>query len=219
MTDPNSPYHDADAALAVERDRVIARLSRHFAVDELSIEELDARIERAYQARSIAELATVTAGLALAHPPAVAVQARSADPYAYGAAVAHQGHHEQHGRLLSIMSTLERGGLWFVPRNLEIASIMSETKLDLREAQLAPGVTDIQIFGLMTSVVVTVLPGVRVVDHTSPFMAESRNETLEDPSDPNSPYIVRLRGMLVMSELVVRALEPGEKPRKKKRKG
>lgn len=204
--------HADPTALAVERDRVIARLTHHFAHDELSIEELDDRIERAYRARSLEELAALTVGV----PPAP-VGAPAGLPAA-GAAAGPLVHHEEHGRLLSMLSTMKRAGPWVVPRNLELASIMSETRIDLREARLAPGVTDIGVFAFMTQVVITVLPGVRVVDHTSPFMAETRNETLDDPAAPTSECIVRVKGPVIMSELVVRALNPGEKPGRKRKR-
>lgn len=212
MTVPQ-PQPDG-AALAVERDRVIARLTQHFAHDELSIEELDERIERAYKARSLAELQATTTGLALA--PAQQAAAAPADwpaPSA-GALV----HHDEHGRLLSMMSSMRRAGPWIVPRNLELASIMSETHLDLREARLAPGVTEISVFALMTSLHITVLPGVRVVDHSSPFMGDARNETLDDPTAPTNECIVRVKGPVIMSELRIRSAEVGEKPGKRKKK-
>jgi hypothetical protein len=204
-----APLDDA-AALAVERDRVIARLSRHFALDELSIDELDARIERAYRARTADELAALTIDL---HPVHAGVQSTGAQlaatPYAGPLA-----EHEEHGRLLAFMSSLKRRGPWAVPRNLELVSVMSETQLDLREARLAPGVTDIKVFALMTSLKITVPPGVRVVDHTTSFMAEVRNESLDDPTEATSPCIVRLRGSAVMAEVVIRALPIGAKMRR-----
>jgi len=197
---------DLGAAVAVERDRVIHRLSNHFAVDLLSIDELDRRIELAYRARTIEELQALTADL----------QTLPAAPYApAGALVVPPGSegpllaHEEHGRLLSLMSALKRTGPWVVPRNLALRAIMSETKLDLREARLAPGVTDIDVFGFWAAVRITVLPGVRVVDHTTSVMAEVRNEALADESAGSSPSIVRIRGTVVMSELVIQATPPG----------
>ena len=203
-----APLDDA-AALAVERDRVIARLSRHFALDELSIDELDARIERAYRARTPDELAALTVDLLPVAAGASTTGAAPA-PAPYAGPLAE---HEEHGRLLAVMSSLKRRGPWVVPRNLELAAVMSETHLDLREARLAPGVTDIKIFALMTSVKITVPPGVRVVDHTPPFMAEVRNESLDDPTEAASPCIVRLRGSAIMAEVVIRALPIGARKR------
>lgn len=201
-----APLDDA-AALAMERDRVIARLSRHFALDELSIDELDARIERAYRARTVGELAALTDDLHLV-PANVHATGGELAPAAYAGPLAE---HEEHGRLLAFMSSLKRRGPWVVPRNLELAAVMSETHLDLREARLAPGVTDIKVFALMTSLKITVPPGVRVVDHTTSFMAEVRNESLDQPTEATSPCIVRLRGSAIMAEVVIRTLPIGAK--------
>lgn len=200
---------DLGAAVAVERDRVIHRLSNHFAVDLLSIDELDRRIELAYRARTVEELQALTADLqqlpmpAPHGPPGAIV----VPPGSEGPLLAH----EEHGRLLSLMSALKRTGPWVVPRNLALSAIMSDTKLDLREARLTPGVTDIDVFAFWAAVRITVLPGVRVVDHTTSVMAEVRNESLADETAGASPCIVRIRGTVVMSELVIQAKPPGKK--------
>lgn len=203
MPQPPALPDDGGAALAVERDRVIERLSRHFALDEISLEELDARIERAYRARSLAELATITADLTT---PTGQLALTGHFPVS---GAGHPGalvEHEAQGRLLSLMSSITRVGPWVVPRNLEMVAVMSETKLDLRQALLAPGVTDIQIFALWAAIRIAVPPGVRVIDDTSPIMAEVKNESLEDAETFASPgpCIVRLRGTVIMSELKVR---------------
>src|SRR3954468_16484675 len=49
--------------LADARERLIDELSRQFASDNLSIEELELRMERAYKATSVAELQSLTADL------------------------------------------------------------------------------------------------------------------------------------------------------------
>ena len=196
------------AAVAVERDRVIHRLSHSFAVDLITIDELDRRIEEAYRVQTLGELRALLADLDQLQVPAGAAAAvpaaLSAQPYAGALA-----EHEEYGRLASIMSSTKRMGPWVVPRNLTVRAIMSETKLDLREARLAPGLTDIDVFAFWAAVRITVLPGVRVVDHTESMMAEVRNESLGDEMAGASPSIIRVRGTVLMSELVIRAQAPG----------
>jgi hypothetical protein len=202
MSSPNLPAPEGDAAFVVERDRVIAQLSRHFALDELSLEELDSRIEKAYRARSVSDLTVLTSDLG--PMPAGSALAAPAPPGTLA-------EHEDHARVLAVMSSFKRLGPWVVPRNVEMLAVMSDAKLDLREARLAPGVTDIDIFAFWTSVKVIVPPGVRVVDHTTPFLADVANETLLDPTEVASPSIVRIRGSVIMSELKVKTMAIGEK--------
>ncbi|HYD51759.1 MAG TPA: DUF1707 domain-containing protein [Gemmatimonadaceae bacterium] len=196
---------DLGAAVAVERDRVIHRLSNHFALDVITIDELDRRIEQAYRARSVEELRGLIADLEqrpAAHASPTVVPA----PYdARGALL----EHEEYGRIAAVMSNTKRAGLWIVPRNLVVRAIMSETKLDLREARLAPGVTDIDVFAFWAAVRITVPPGVRVVDHTEPIMAEVRNESLGDTLAGTSPSILRVRGSVIMAELVIKTQATG----------
>jgi hypothetical protein len=203
MSSPNLPAPEGDAAFVVERDRVIAQLSRHFALDEISLEELDSRIEKAYRARSMHDLTSLTADLG-AMPPAGASLAAAMPQGALA-------EHEDHARVLAVMSSFKRLGPWVVPRNIEMLAVMSDAQLDLREARLVPGVTDIDIFAFWTSVKVIVPPGVRVVDHTTPFMADVANETLLDPTETPSPSILRIRGSVIMSELKVKTMAIGEK--------
>jgi hypothetical protein len=200
---PMSEPTDLGAAVAVERDRVIHRLSHHFSVDLITIDELDRRIEAAYRAQSVDELRALVSDLEQLPPPVALVPAPAPlpAPRTYGGALTE---HEEYGRIASIMSSTKRLGPWVVPRNLTVRAIMSETKLDLREARLSPGVTDIDVFAFWATIRITVLPGVRVVDHTEPIMAEVRNESLGDDLAGSSPSIIRVRGSVIMSELVIR---------------
>ena len=53
-------------SLNAARELVIEALSNHFAQDDLSLDELERRLERAYKANTIAELDQLTADLRLA---------------------------------------------------------------------------------------------------------------------------------------------------------
>src|SRR5919199_401501 len=120
-------------ALASARERTIELLSAHFAHDLLSIDELDRRLERAYAATSLAELDALTVDLP--HHPSPAQFGAGPLPSEYEEP-------EESGRIVAILSETRRGGLWSVPRRLEVRATMSNLTLDLRSALLAPGVTE-----------------------------------------------------------------------------
>ena len=199
MTDARDPA----PALDVARGRAVDVLSAHFAHDGMTVEELDRRLDRVYAARSVPELETLVQDI----PQGSRALAR------HSAAVATWDDHDEEfhpeaaaesERILAIMSETRRNGLWVVPRRLEVASIMSETVLDMRQASLHAGVTDIDITGIMTKVTIIVPPGVRVSNRVFAFMGAARDRTVRDPDAGAGAPLIRVNGWAVMAEVLIR---------------
>ena len=116
-------------------------------------------------------------------------------------------------RITAIMSSTKRSGVWRPARRVDLLSIMSESELDLTQALLQPGVTEIRLRALMSQVTVIVPPGVRVVLQPSSIMGSVSDETMEPPAVGSGAPVVRITGRIVMTELraVVRRreTEPG----------
>jgi hypothetical protein len=93
--------------------------------------------------------------------------------------------------------------MWRAPKRLDAWCIMSDTKLDLTEAQLASGVTEIHFRALMAAVKVIVRPGVRVVVQPSAFMSSVGEDVGDQPPVGSGAPVVRITGPLIMSELKV----------------
>lgn len=64
--------------------------------------------------------------------------------------------------VLSVFSGQSRKGVWTVPRELRVMTVLGSVDLDLREARIADGETRIHIFALFGSVELLLPPGVRV---------------------------------------------------------
>lgn len=185
----------AGASIEVERQRTIDVLSQHFAHDNLSLDELERRIEGVYRAASVPALRELTRDLPGADAPA-AVPARPAQlPELYAA---------EQGRIVAIMGETRRRGVWLPPRMLDVWTVMSDTHLDLTEAQLAEGVTEIDLRAIMSSVKVIVPPGVRVVVQVGSFMGAVHDDTSDPPPLGSHAPVVRLSGWALMSEVRVR---------------
>ncbi|HYC50235.1 MAG TPA: DUF1707 domain-containing protein [Gemmatimonadaceae bacterium] len=192
------------ASLQGEKERTIALLGEHFAQDNLSLDELERRIERAYRAPDLASLKDLLKDLPSAETAiASRSQAAVASPEIYPL---------EEGRIVSIMSSTKRRGLWQPPRFLDLWAIMSETILDMTRAVLQPGVTELEVRGLMTTVKIIVPPGVRVVTQASGFMAEVSDLTIDPPPVGSGAPVIRITGWVVMGELkvVVRRSELAE---------
>jgi hypothetical protein len=179
------------------RERVVERLSTHYARDQLTLEDLEARLERVYAARTTDAVESVLAGL-----PALA-------PVATPSAAVAEVKRPQRRTFLAVMSGVVRRGAWLVPKRIKAVAFMGGIELDLREAILDPRLTEISVLAVMGGVVVTVPPNVRLESNGFAFMGGFEDQ-LEAPAsgDPNAP-VVKLTGFAFMGGVEVRVLEPG----------
>ena len=182
-----------------ERAKVIEALTEHFAQDRLSMEELEARLDRVYAASTSSALSAVLADLPSLDAPVVA---------AAGAPVVHdtEGARSQKS-LFAFMSGVVRKGPWEVPKLINAVAIMGGIELDLRFAHFTVPVTEIQIVAVMGGVEVIVPPGVRVESNGFAIMGGFGNEVGE-PASPNAP-VVRLTGFAFMGGVEVRVVMVG----------
>jgi hypothetical protein len=182
-------------SLSQTRDRVIEALSKSFADDDLSLEELERRLERAYKATTVAELDELTADLR----SAAASKARTPVPVSSVSSTALVVEHE---RIVAIMSESKRGGLWSVPQALDLLAFMSDTSLDLTHAQLPTGIIDIHARSMMATMKIILPPGVHVVNRLHAIMSSVHNE-LDEQTPPPGAAVIRLSGWAFMAEVKV----------------
>ncbi|HTR77840.1 MAG TPA: DUF1707 domain-containing protein [Gemmatimonadaceae bacterium] len=189
-------------SLSAARERTIETLSTLFANDDLSMEELDRRLEAAYRARSIEELQVLTAdarGPAAAGGPAGTALANP-DPPA-------------HDRLVAIMSESTRRGLWAVPQRLDVLALMSQATIDLSRASLPGGIIDIRVKAMIANVKIILPPGIRVASRIGNVMASvSTDDELDHTAPARDAPVIRLSGWALMSEVktVVRRREDAD---------
>lgn len=190
---PSGPDKQGIVSLEREREKTIDVLSEHFAHDNLSLDELERRIDRVYKASSVAALRDLTKDLQTDLP--VVTQRRVAPlPEVFA---------PEHGRIVSVMTSTKKRGVWQPPRDLDVWCVMSETHLDLTEAHFADGVTEIHLHALMAQVKVIVPPGVRVVVQPDAFMADVSDEILDPPPVGSRAPVLRITGLVIMTELKV----------------
>jgi hypothetical protein len=99
-----------------DRDRVIAMLSAAAGDGRLTMSEHAERVERAYAARTLGELAVLTTDLA--EP--------SAQPFRL----------DHRSPVLALFGRDRRDGRWVVPATVPVVALFGEVVLDLREALL-----------------------------------------------------------------------------------
>lgn len=180
-------------SLEQERERTIDLLSQHFAHDNISLEELERRMERVYRATSLPALRDITRDLPGDAEP-VEKKRAVARPDAFA---------PERGRIVSVMAETKRRGVWQPPKKLDLWCIMSDTRLDLTEAQLSQAVTEIHLRAVMASVRIIVPPGVRVVIQPSAFMSSVDDDVTDQPPLGTGAPVIRVTGPVVMAELKV----------------
>lgn len=190
MSDRPLPTTSLDQA----RERAVERLSVHYARDQLTLDELESRLERAYAARTPEALDEVLVGLPALAPAAAPVPA-ALKP-------------EKRRTYLAVMSGVVRRGAWVVPEDINAVAFMGGVELDMRDATLGP-VTEIHAVAVMGGVQVTVPPNVRLECNGFAFMGGFEDQVRQPASnDPNAP-VVRLTGFAFMGGVEGRVLERG----------
>jgi hypothetical protein len=125
-----------------DRDRVVETLRIAGGDGRLTTEELEDRLETALSARTVAELAALTADLPAGGP---------AGPAAKDLLVV-----KQHG------SRYIKTGRWVVPRRIELRTQLCQVTLDFGEAVFAPGTLHIDVQMVHGKLLIVTPPGVEI---------------------------------------------------------
>jgi hypothetical protein len=91
------------------------------------------------------------------------------------------------------LGAAERRGAWRVPRHLDVRVILGSAELDLREAELAPGLTTIDVSVTLGSVEIKVPAGVAVECGMLATLGSVGETTGYFSGDPETP-IIRIVG-------------------------
>jgi len=196
-------------SLSHAREQKITELSAHFANDDLSLEELERRIERVYKAANVAELDDITADLRAAvapvQSPAGQLARRTSNAVQATASL-------ESGSLRAFMGSTKRVGAWTVPRRLDVSAILSDTHLDLTHALLPPGIIEMDVRAIAAAFKLVVPPGMRVIMDMHAVMSsvESRADDLSPENAPASPGppVVRLTGTAFWADVKVVVRRP-----------
>lgn len=184
----------SNTLLAERRETVIEQLSAGYAGDVLEVEELERRLALVHAAKSPAELDALVTDLVPVRASTALVPAR---------------------KLNVVLGSIERVGPWVVPSHLQARVTWGNLVLDLREAQLGPGVTTIDVRCTMGNVEVIVPPAVAVdVDATS-LLANVEEHTERAATGAS---LVRIVGRVRLGNLEVSTRARGETKRDVRRR-
>jgi hypothetical protein len=185
------------------RERVMQELCEHYAVENLTTEALQDRLERATRATKLEELRGLVSDLPVAAQPTTAAAPAAAAPL--------PSQIPERSMVVAVMGGASRSGQWVPPRELTVIAVMGGAELDFREARLGPGVTEVNMLVLMGGVQLIVPPGVQVEMNGIALMGgfEERHRGATAAHGPDTP-ILRVGGFAMMGGVDVDVRLPGE---------
>ncbi|HEY3353239.1 MAG TPA: hypothetical protein VGQ83_08335 [Polyangia bacterium] len=185
------------------RERTIARLTELFAHDELDLEEFERRVTLAHTAGTLVEVEAVMDGLA----PGAQAGTSSSRALVPAAAV------EPSQRVLAVLGGVNREGAWTPARRIKVRAVLGGVVLDFREANLAPGVIDVEVATTLGGVEIIVPPWLAVQTEGSAVLGGFDHVSRSAPRpDPEAP-LLRVHGLAFLGGVAVRMRLPGESER------
>jgi hypothetical protein len=172
-----------------DRDRVLALLGEAMSDGRLTPDEHSERVQRAFSARTLGELAELTADLVVP----------SAQPVRLDG-----------GRVISgIFGPARRDGRWVVPENLTVTAMFGEVEVDFTQAILQTSRVQLYatVFGGRLRLIVP--DGVSVIVSGPMVLGRKRGST-PPPVGPGTP-VIEVKALVLGGELDVRT------PRKSRR--
>jgi hypothetical protein len=188
------------------RENTIDVLRQSFAQDEMEVEEFERRVELVLRAETPEQLRLLLADLPTA---AVPVKREAAVPRP----VLPADRIPDHAMVVGIMAGGKRSGAWIPARKNWAVGVMGSCELDFRDAQLAPGVTEVRVLAIMGAVEIIVPPDLQVDCSGIGIMGGFDHEQLgASTTDPEAP-VIRVTGVAIMGAAEVLVRLPGETAR------
>jgi hypothetical protein len=182
------PLPDLRASDA-DREQAADTLRKAGGVGQLTVEELDERLEAVYAARTHGDLERLVADVS---PPGAQA---SSMPVRRGEGGTRW--------VVSIMGGSDRKGRWRLARRVNVIDVMGGSSLDLNDAELADTVVELRVFALMGGSDVRVPEGLNVEVSEFAFMGGNDVNVGDAHPDPGGP-LLRIRAISVMGGTKVR---------------
>lgn len=165
-----------------DRDRVLAMLAEAMSDGRLTADEHVERVQRACSARTLGELAELTADLAVP----------SAQPVRLDG-----------GRVISgIFGPARRDGRWVVPENVTVTAMFGEVEADFTQAILQARRVQLVATVIGGRLRLIVPDGVSVVV-TGPVMLGRKRGGTSPPAGPDTP-VIEVKALVLGGEVIVR---------------
>ncbi|MFQ5537160.1 MAG: DUF1707 domain-containing protein [Gemmatimonadota bacterium] len=207
------------------REAAIDALCESFAQDVLELEEFERRVDAVHRARTSEDLKRLLHDLPGEEKSPSRVHA---DPFPAPDSLRPStdrrvpvdpgGPRPARSFAVACLSGTRRRGRWRPGRTTFAFAFCGGVELDLRDAVLGPGVTEIQAYAIWGGVEIIVPPGVNVETHGLGLMGGfDYTDEVGFSDDPDAPTL-RISGVAVMGGVDVNMRLPGESARDARRR-
>jgi len=210
--------HPSRVALREARETTIDQLSESFARDELSLDEFEQRVDQAYAAASPEEVQALVSDLTV-KPALQRVETESCSPAAAPetAIVAPRGRGKPGRKIerrvgLAIFGNVERRGRWTLQADSEALAVFGNVELDLREAIIPEGVTELHVRAIFGNVEIIVPPSISVDCHGLGIFGNFEGLDRVPAEDDGTP-VLRITGKAIFGNVEVSTGVRGPKRR------
>ncbi len=178
-----------------EREVAVRRLSTAFADDLIEVSEFERRVSKVYEAQTRHALVALTHDLP-DEARSTSVAKRPARPVDVARAPVQQ--------IRSVFSNIERNVRGAVPSTLDVRSAFGNVELDLRDAEFAPGVTEIHVRAFAGNVEIELPDGVDIENDGRTILGSFKVEQRRRRDRDERPErIVRISGRAIMSNVEI----------------
>lgn len=208
--DPRTaPTSDGIRASDSDRDRIAALLAEALSEGRLTHDEHGERLEAAYTAKTLGELAGITDDLPGSSEapvpggsaaPVIGFTPTEADRALITSGIGYEN-------ITAVFGAAERKGRWLVEPRTNVSSIFGGIELDLREAVFSQTEVTVQCAIVLGGLEIVVPPGVRVVNATSAALGGVDTKEAQ-AGDGNGPT-VQLTGLCLLGGIAVKTRLPG----------
>ncbi|MER5938024.1 MULTISPECIES: DUF1707 domain-containing protein [unclassified Streptomyces] len=189
-TPPRPPVPELRASDA-DRERVAEVLRDALAEGRLDMEEFEERLDATYKARTYGDLAPITRDLpdgVVAVPKVDMVKKSGAPLGSWGERIVGGEGSSTWG--VAVMSAFQRKGRWTAPKRFNCFAFWGGGEIDLREANFADRVIEINCVAIMGGIEVIVPPGVEVEVRGIGIMGGFDQREDGAPGDPGAPRVI-----------------------------
>ncbi|SDP47617.1 Cell wall-active antibiotics response 4TMS YvqF [Nakamurella panacisegetis] len=183
-----------------DRERAAQLLQTAMSEGRISMAELETRLDSVYAAKTLADLVPVTSDLPGAHLSFVKPVSAPVTPPESALSMAGG---VPRGKLVAIMSGVERRGPWTAPAHINVVAVMGGVELDFSEATLSGRATVMNVTAVMGSVQIVVPAGLTVIVEGVGIMGAFEDKVRQSYG-PGTPSL-RIKGVAVMGGVEVTA--------------
>jgi cell wall-active antibiotic response 4TMS protein YvqF/uncharacterized protein DUF1707 len=191
--------HPKHVSLRRAREAALTHLSEAFALDQVSLEQFEERVARAYACREESQLLPLVEDLG---PLRASTLART--PPTEPTQLARDSSPSPPGRLaLAVFGSVEQRTQGAIADGQRVLAVFGNVELDLRELVLPPGVTELHVRAVFGNVEITVPATLAVECRGTPVFGSFAN-LARLPAVPAGEAILRIVGSAVFGNVEVR---------------